>query len=51
MLRLARVDAPGVLHYVIISGIERIKIFVTVQLAICKCCYLEDLFNRKGELG
>jgi len=27
MPRLARLDAPGVLHHVIIRGIERIKIF------------------------
>ena len=27
MLRLARLDAPGVLHHVIIRGIERKKIF------------------------
>jgi len=27
MLRLARLDAPGVLHHIIILGIERRKIF------------------------
>ena len=27
MLRLARLDAPGVIHHVIIRGIERGKIF------------------------
>ena len=27
MLRLARLDAPGVLHHIIIRGIERRKIF------------------------
>jgi len=29
MPRLARLDAPGVLHHVIIRGIERRKIFIS----------------------
>ena len=31
MPRLARLDAPGVLHHIIIRGIERRKIFIDDQ--------------------
>jgi hypothetical protein len=31
MLRNARIDAPGVLYYIIVRGIERRKIFPSVK--------------------
>ena len=43
MPRLARLDAPGVLHHVIIRGIERRKIFRSNKDR-------DDLLERLGDL-
>ncbi len=43
MPRIARLDAPGVLHHIIIRGIERRKIFRDNQDR-------DDLLNRLGDL-
>jgi hypothetical protein len=39
MPRTARLDAPGVLHHVMIRGIEKTKIFGIVQ----KCSHSKEL--------
>ena len=43
MPRLARLDAPGVLHHVIIRGMERRNIFEDNKDR-------DNLFKRRGEL-
>ena len=43
MPRLARLDAPGVLHHIMIRGIERHKIFRDNKDR-------EDFLNRLGKL-
>ena len=43
MPRLARIDAPGVLHHVMIRGIERRKIFLNDQDR-------EDMLDRLAKL-
>ena len=45
MPRLARLDAPGVLHHVIIRGIERRKIFKDNEDPISKSWYDISVFT------